>query len=539
MASTEDKTKSEADVQSGTLAAPTYEAAVRRSEDEYMINKGDLLAQEHVDPVLDAKMKLVNDAIDEIGMTRYQWKLFVLNGFGYAVDSLILLIQSIIAGQAAYEFKPGFQYGLTVAVYVGMLVGALFWGISADIIGRKYAFNVSLLISSIFCIVAGAAPNWIVLGLFVCLSAFGAGGNLVLDTAVFLEYLPGKDQWLLTLMAAWWGLGQLIAGLFAWAFMPNYSCPGDPVETGVPCNWDTNPGWRYMWFANGSLVLVLSLLRVTIIRLRETPKFLVGEGKDAEVVETLQFIAKKYNRPCSLTIEDFQACGVTGDYRRRDSAGAAHAESKWSLSEFGTHISGLFTTKKLGLSTSLIWFSWLLIGLAYPLFNVFLPVYLDTRGAQLGNFSQNIRWRNYAIANLCGIPSPVLAGFMCKSRWFWGRRGTMIIGALSAMTFFFAYTEVRTDAQNLGFTCAINFCLNIYYGTLYAYTPEVLPSAHRGTGNGISIGLNRLMGIMSAVVATFADTSTAVPIYICAALYIVMAMVAASFPFEPMGRRSS
>jgi MFS family permease len=90
-------------------------------------------------------------------------------------------------------------------VYVGMLVGALFWGITADIIGRRFAFNVSLMICSIFAIVAGASPNWIVLGLFVCLSAFGAGGNLVLDTAVFLEYLPSKDQWLLTLMAAWWG----------------------------------------------------------------------------------------------------------------------------------------------------------------------------------------------------------------------------------------------------------------------------------------------------------------------------------------------
>lgn len=43
---------------------------------------------------------------------------------------------------------------------------------------------------------------------------------------------------------------------------------------------------------------------------------------------------------------------------------------------------------------------------------------------------------------------------------------------------------------------------NIYYGTLYAYTPEVLPSAHRGTGNGIAIGFNRIMGIMSAVIAT-------------------------------------
>jgi len=80
---------------------------------------------------------------------------------------------------------------------------------------------------------------------------------------------------------------------------------------------------------------------------------------------------------------------------------------------------------------------------------------------------------------------------------------------------------------------------NIYYGCLYAYTPEVLPSAHRGTGNGISIGLNRIMGIVSAVVATFANTSTPVPIYLCAALYIVMAITAACFPFEPMGQRSS
>lgn len=132
-------------------------------------------------------------------------KLFVLNGFGYAVDSLILLIQSIIAGQAGLEFNPSYPNGLTIAAYVGMLVGALFWGMGADIIGRKIAFNVSLIICSIFAIVAGASPNWEVLGLFVCLSAFGAGGNLVLDTAVFLEYLPSYRQWMLTLMAAWWG----------------------------------------------------------------------------------------------------------------------------------------------------------------------------------------------------------------------------------------------------------------------------------------------------------------------------------------------
>jgi len=238
-----------------------------------------------------------------------------------------------------------------------MLVGALFWGLSADVIGRKHAFNYSLLISSIFTIVAGASPNWIVLGFFISMSAFGAGGNLVLDTAVFLEYLPSKHQWLLTLMAAWWGVGQLVAGLFAWAYLPNFSCAGPESETGIPCNWQTNPGWRYVWFTSGALVFTMSIARVTVIRLKETPKYLVGEGRDEEVVETLQFIANKYHRPCSLTLERMQTCGVTDLGGRRGSV-SAHSKRKFSFSEVGTHLKGLFATRKMGLSTSLIWFSW-------------------------------------------------------------------------------------------------------------------------------------------------------------------------------------
>jgi hypothetical protein len=52
-------------------------------DDVPSLRKGDLLDLESVDPVLNAKMRLVNDAIDEIGFTGYQAKLFVLNGFGY------------------------------------------------------------------------------------------------------------------------------------------------------------------------------------------------------------------------------------------------------------------------------------------------------------------------------------------------------------------------------------------------------------------------------------------------------------------------
>lgn len=97
-----------------------------------------------------------------------------------------------------------------------------------------------------------------------------------------------------------------------------------------------------------------------------------------------------------------------------------------------------------------------------------MPIYLRTRGAQLGGLSPGKQWQNYAAANLSSIPSPILAGFMCKSRWFWGRRGTMIIGAMMTMVFFFAYTQVRSNAEQLGFTCAVSFCL-------VSHTPTPFP----------------------------------------------------------------
>ena len=58
----------------------------------------------------------------------------------------------------------------------------------------------------------------------------------------------------------------------------------------------------------------MSIARLTIIRLREPPKALVARGgRDAEVVETLQFLARKYHRPCSLTLEQLEV-GISHDY---------------------------------------------------------------------------------------------------------------------------------------------------------------------------------------------------------------------------------
>ncbi|KAE8162544.1 major facilitator superfamily domain-containing protein [Aspergillus tamarii] len=499
----------------------------------------DILEALDLDPALNRKMHLVNDALDKIGWTPYHWRLFFLCGMGYVpsfvmivygVDALQVSLQGIIATQAAYEFQPSYPKGLTIALYVGMLVGALFWGLSADIVGRRLAFNISLFICSAFTIVAGASPNWASLGFFIAFSAFGAGGNLILDTTVLLEYLPSNKQWLVTGLAAWWGVGCTIAGLVAWGFMPNYSCSNPSQAPFMPCTKANNSGWRYLMYTMGAMIFVVSIARVAVVQFKETPKFRLGQGKDAEVVEHFNKLAEKYDRSCPITLQQLEDCGTITTAHSRS--------SQFSISEFSIHLRSLFSTRKLVLLMVLLWLSWLMLGLAYPLFNVFLPTYLASRGVKFGVTSTYETWRNYALAQVCSIFGPLVSAYLA-SRRFLGRRYTMAIGGLLTMAFLFAYSQVTSQQQNVAYTCVISFTLQIYAACLYGYTVEVLPSAHRATGNGVSVALHRFMGVMSAVIATTANTDTSAPVFICAALYGGLALCAVLLPFEPYGKRAS
>jgi MFS family permease len=51
--------------------------------------------------------------------------------------------------------------GVALASQVGLLVGAAVWGFSADVIGRKLAFNSSLFLCAAFVLIAGGMPNYI------------------------------------------------------------------------------------------------------------------------------------------------------------------------------------------------------------------------------------------------------------------------------------------------------------------------------------------------------------------------------------------
>lgn len=60
-----------------------------------------------------------------------------------------------------------------------------------------------------------------------------------------------------------------------------------------------------------------------------------------------------------------------------------------------------------------------------------------------------------------------------------------------------------------------------------------MPTAHRGTGCGLTLALARLASLSSPFIATYADLDTSAPIWVCLGLYVFIAATALCLPFEP------
>lgn len=124
------------------------------------------------------------------------------------VQGVALTLTQLSAEFGVSESRVRFS---TCALFLGLCIGASFWGIASDVIGRRPAFNLTLFITGAFGLAAGGAPNWVgVSALYACLG-LGVGGNLPVDGALFLEFLPFASGNLLTMLSVWWPIGNLIA----------------------------------------------------------------------------------------------------------------------------------------------------------------------------------------------------------------------------------------------------------------------------------------------------------------------------------------
>ncbi|PHH60030.1 hypothetical protein CDD81_2198 [Ophiocordyceps australis] len=494
-------------------------------DDAIVISKGLAL-----DPAYEAKARILNRAIREIGMGFYQWQLFVVVGFGWASDNLWPIVTSLIFTPITNEFGPHRPPLFTLAQNIGLLAGAIFWGFGCDVFGRKWGFNLTLGMTAFWGLVAACAPNFAAIGIFAALWSFGVGGNLPVDSAVFLEFLPQSHQYLLTILSIDWALAQVIANLIAWPLLGYMTCPEDEK----PCRRRDNMGWRYFVIAIGGITLVMFLARFFFFTIYESPKFLIGKGRDHEAVRVVHEVARRNGKTSDLTVEELKACEPDG-YVAQTSTSTALKRHLEKLEP--KRVKVLFSTKRMALSTGLIMSIWALIGLGYPLYNAFLPYIQATRGAQFQDGSTYITYRNSLIISVLGIPGALLGGFLVEMPGI-GRKGTLSIFTMLTGVFLYCSTTATNSTALLGWNCAFNFCSNVMYAVLYGYTPEIFPTPQRGTGNALAATCNRVFGIMAPIIAMFANLQTSAPVYTSGALFLTAGILVLLLPFESRGREA-
>lgn len=95
----------------------------------------------------------------------------------------------------------------------------------------RWSFNITLLIIGVFATAAGISPECVALCSFAAVWSIHVGGNLLVDSAVFLskcypsfapllytnitpiEFISASHQCLLTVLSIWWAFGQLVGSL--------------------------------------------------------------------------------------------------------------------------------------------------------------------------------------------------------------------------------------------------------------------------------------------------------------------------------------
>ncbi|CAG8805786.1 25823_t:CDS:2, partial [Dentiscutata erythropus] len=339
------------------------------------------------------------------------------------------------------------------------------------------------------------------------------GGNMPVDGALFLEFIPKSHQYLLTTLSVFFSFGAVITSIVAYLVLPQYSCVKSFNDN---CNVNEhNNGWRYVLGILGTLTFIMFICRILFFRLQESPKFLNSQDKTHDAVTVLRKIAKINGNPIDIKESDIQSATVNNkesDIQSAtiNSANSNHTESfpndtpqpqvrffsdpiQWFLLKLHP-IKPLFSRKWIK-TTILVFCIWILVAFAYIMFNVFLPTYLESLGLSNDENIDGITLirevlGDYVIYSVCGIPGSILASYLIETRL--GRKGSMALATFGTSLAVILFSTVRSRTAEVVSSAIVSLLATLNYAVIYGYTPEVFEVKLRGTACGISAALSRV-----------------------------------------------
>ncbi len=435
----------------------------------------------------------IDEAIERIGVGRFQWRLFFINGFTWAADAMeVLIIGFVIPGiMALWGLQRTDAAIVASATFVGMFVGAWGFGMLADRFGRRRVFILTVVLDAIFGLLSALSPDLTTLIILRFLTGAAVGGTLPVDYAVMSEFLPAKRRGaFLVYLESFWALGTVIVALLAWGL--------------ATIHISEAASWRYLLAASAVPGIISFWIRRNV---PESPRYLLVSGRGDEARTVLQNIASLNG--VAITIGQLRI-----EPGRRQSA-----------------ITGIWQRPLLG-RTLLLSSIWFCLSLGYYGIFTWLPGIFKAQG-----FATLPVYENMLLLALAQVPGYMLAAYLVERI---GRRWTLaafLFGSAAASYWFAAATSSTTIVLGGMF---LSFSLLGAWGALYAYTPELYPTEVRGTGMGWASAMARVAGIAAPILgAQLLDINLIMALSIYAGFFVVGGCATLLLNYETRGRALS
>ncbi|MGY1705438.1 MFS transporter [Geodermatophilus sp. SYSU D00697] len=381
--------------------------------------------------------------LDRLPFTREHGRLVVGSGIGWALDAMdVGLISFVMAALAVQWQLSATELSWIGSIgFVGMALGATLGGLLADRIGRRQVFALTLLV---FGLATGAAAlAWSVAALLVFrfLIGLGLGAELPVASTLVSEYAPARVRGrVVVLLEAFWAVGWLLAALIGYLVVPR-----------------SDAGWRWAL----ALGAVPAVYAVVVRRgLPESVRFLELRGRTDEAEAAVR--------------------------RFESAAGVDPVPSAPARPATPPGPGALWAPGTRG-RTAALWTVWFGINFAYYGAFIWLPTLLVASGFSL------VRSFGFTLLiTLAQLPGYAAAAVLIER---WGRRPTLVVflvgSAIGAGLFALADGEAAVLATGM----VLSFFNLGAWGAVYAVTPEVYPTALRGTGAGAAAGFGRIASI--------------------------------------------
>lgn len=389
-------------------------------------------------------MSTIASRIDRLPFTPLLRKVLLLTGIGWMFDAMDQgMVSGVMAAIGRDWALDTTQLGLLgSAGMLGMALGAALSGMAADRWGRRTVIMVTLIIYGVASALSGFAVNYPMLLVLRFLTGFGLGGELPAASTLVSEFSPTRMRGRnVIILESFWAWGWIAAALVAYFLIPDY-------------------GWRVAFWVGALPAFFAAFFRRAV---PESPRYLEGAGRGAEADALVRVMESQAG---ITTAVEPVAPGAQAPVRRL----RVTFLDLWS--------------KKYLRSTIVLWVIWFGINFGYYGFVLWTPSLLLGRGFDL------VRSFEFTlIMSLAQLPGYFSAALLVERV---GRKVVLSVYFAGTALAAWLFGHAASTTEVLIYGSLLYFFSLGAWGCVYAYTPEVYPTAARASGSGWASAFGRL-----------------------------------------------